>query len=161
MSDFQDYCCSNLENENTSTIEMWTYFTEAATERCSSDLCLATIIKIILKCLWRNQIFKLVQINTFWVNFQINSNEHLFRYISRIFIAAVKQLCYVAFFYKKPLDKMRLFVALVYSLQPSITVTRNSILGAAGVLESPLELYKGVLKFVQVFKLSKNAGLLY
>ena len=47
MSDFQDYCCSNLENKNTLAIEMRTYFTEAATKRCSSSL--TTIIKIILK----------------------------------------------------------------------------------------------------------------
>ena len=47
MSDFKDYCCSSLENENTLTIEMRKHFTEAATKRCSSNLCLAGILKII------------------------------------------------------------------------------------------------------------------
>ena len=50
-SDFQDYCCSKLETRITFAIEMRKHFTEAATERCSSNLCLAAIIKIILKCL--------------------------------------------------------------------------------------------------------------
>ena len=46
VRDFSDYCCSSLENENILTIERKKNFTEAATERCSSNLCLA-IIKII------------------------------------------------------------------------------------------------------------------
>ena len=41
---------------------------------------------------------------------------------------------------------MKLFVALGYGLQPSTNVTKNSILGAVGVLDvvrcsPPLELY--------------------
>ena len=44
VSDFQDYCCSNLENENTLAIETRKGFTEASTERCFSNLCLATMI---------------------------------------------------------------------------------------------------------------------
>ena len=47
MGDFQDYCCSILENENTLAIEMRKNFTEAVIERCFSNLCLAAIIKII------------------------------------------------------------------------------------------------------------------
>ena len=47
MSDFSDYCCSSLENENTLAIERTKHFTEEATEKCSSDLCLAAIIKIV------------------------------------------------------------------------------------------------------------------
>ena len=47
MSDFQDYCCSNLENENTVAIEMRIHFTEVATEKFSFNLCLTAIIKII------------------------------------------------------------------------------------------------------------------
>ena len=47
VSDFSDYCCGSLENENTLAIEMRKHFTEAATERCSSNLCLAATIKII------------------------------------------------------------------------------------------------------------------
>ena len=41
MSDFSDYCCSSLENENALAIEKRNHFTEAATERCFSNLCLA------------------------------------------------------------------------------------------------------------------------
>ena len=44
---FSDYCCSSLENENSLAIERRKHFTEAATERCSSNLCLAAIIKTI------------------------------------------------------------------------------------------------------------------
>ena len=51
VSDFSDSCCSSLENDNTLTIERRKHFTEAANEKCSSNLCLATIINIILKCL--------------------------------------------------------------------------------------------------------------
>ena len=47
VSHFQDYCCSNLENENALSIEMREHFTEAATERRSSNLFfLPTIVKI-------------------------------------------------------------------------------------------------------------------
>ena len=38
-------------------------------------------------------------------------------------------------------SKMRFFVALVCGLQPSTNATKNSILGVAGVLDQPLELY--------------------
>ena len=51
MSDSWDYRCSSLENENTLATEMRKHFTEVATERCSSNFCLADIIKTILKCL--------------------------------------------------------------------------------------------------------------
>ena len=51
MSNFSDYCCSSLENDNTLAIERRKHFTEAVTERFSSNLYLAAIIKIILKCL--------------------------------------------------------------------------------------------------------------
>ena len=37
LSDFEDYCYSNLQNENTSAIEMKEHFTAAATKRCSSS----------------------------------------------------------------------------------------------------------------------------
>ena len=47
VSDFSDYCYSCLVNENTLAIERRKHFTEAATERCSSNLYLAAIIKII------------------------------------------------------------------------------------------------------------------
>ena len=47
MSDFSDYCCSSLKKENTLAIERRKHFTEAATEKCSSNFCLAAIIKII------------------------------------------------------------------------------------------------------------------
>ena len=33
VSDFQDYCRSNLENENTLAFEMRTHFTKSSTER--------------------------------------------------------------------------------------------------------------------------------
>ena len=46
MSNFSDYFCSSLEKENSLAIERRKYFTEAGTERCSSNLCLAAIIKI-------------------------------------------------------------------------------------------------------------------
>ena len=65
VSDFSDYCCSSLENENTLAIERRKHFTEAVTQRCSSNLCLAAIIKIILKSLWRSQILKKFEINSF------------------------------------------------------------------------------------------------
>ena len=51
VSNFQDNCCSNLESKNTLAIEMRKHFTEAATERCFSNLCLASIIKTTYKCL--------------------------------------------------------------------------------------------------------------
>ena len=47
VSDFSGYRCSNLENEDTLTIERRKHIAEAANERCSSNLCLAVIIKII------------------------------------------------------------------------------------------------------------------
>ena len=46
-SDFQDYYCSNSENENTLANETRKCFTEAATKTYSSNLCLATIIRLI------------------------------------------------------------------------------------------------------------------
>ena len=40
-------------------------------------------------------------------------------------------------------SKMKVFVVLlVWGLQPSTNVTKNSILRVAGVLDPPLELYK-------------------
>ena len=88
INDFPDYCCSSLGNENTLAIERSKHFTEAATKRHSSNLCLATIIKIIWECLWRSQIFKKI-----W-------NESCFSNISRVLISVVKQLCYkTAFLY--------------------------------------------------------------
>ena len=39
--DFEDYCCCNLESEYTLAIEIRKQFTEAATEKSSSNLCLA------------------------------------------------------------------------------------------------------------------------
>ena len=51
VSDFSDYYCSSLEKENASAIERRKHFTKAATESCSSNLCLTAIIKIISKCL--------------------------------------------------------------------------------------------------------------
>ena len=45
VNDFSDYCCGSFEN--TLAIEREKYFTEAATGRCSSNLRLAAIIKII------------------------------------------------------------------------------------------------------------------
>ena len=37
------YCCSNLDNENSLAIEMRKHFTEAATEKGTSNLCLAAV----------------------------------------------------------------------------------------------------------------------
>ena len=45
VSDFQDHYCSNLGNESNLAIDMKKHSTEAATERCSSNLHLAAIIK--------------------------------------------------------------------------------------------------------------------
>ena len=42
-----EYCYSSLENKNTLAIEMRKHFTEAATKRCSLNLCLAAVVKII------------------------------------------------------------------------------------------------------------------
>ena len=69
------YCCSNLENDNILAIERRKYFTEAATERYSSNFCLAAIIKIILKCLRRSQILKKLEMNAFLVTFQGSSSQ--------------------------------------------------------------------------------------
>ena len=44
VGDFKDDCCSSLENEHTLAIEMKKHFIEAASKRCSSNLCLAAII---------------------------------------------------------------------------------------------------------------------
>ena len=68
VSDFSDYCCNSLENENTLAIWWRKHVTEAATERCPSNLCLAAIIKIIEKCLSRSQIWK----NLKWTPFQVH-----------------------------------------------------------------------------------------
>ena len=62
-------CCSNLENENTLAIEMRKCFTEAANENSSSNLCLAAITKILKKCLWRSQIFK---VKVYFKDFHLN-----------------------------------------------------------------------------------------
>ena len=41
VSDFYDYCCSSLTNENTLANEMRKHFTkEASTKKCSSNFCL-------------------------------------------------------------------------------------------------------------------------
>ena len=70
-SDFSDYCCSSLENENTLAIEVRKHFIEAATERCSSKLCLAAIIKII------KNVFEDIKLdmNAFLVTFQGSSSQ--------------------------------------------------------------------------------------
>ena len=81
VSDFEDCCCSNLEKENTLAIKMRKHFTEAATERFSSNLCLAA---------FKNAFHLKMSVKE--SNFQSSSNERLFRYISRIFISVVKQL---------------------------------------------------------------------
>ena len=47
VSDFYGYSCSTSENEDTLAIETRKHCTETATEQCSSNLCLAAIIKII------------------------------------------------------------------------------------------------------------------
>ena len=70
VSNFSDYCCSSLENENTLAIERRKHFTVAITERCSSNFCLAAIIKIILKYLWRSQIWKKIKISAFKLHFK-------------------------------------------------------------------------------------------
>ena len=62
---FQDYCCSNLENENTFAIEMKKHFTEAGTENCSSNLCLGSFYENHLKMFAKAS------------SFQSSSNEHI------------------------------------------------------------------------------------
>ena len=52
-------------------------------------------------------------------------------------------------------------VLLSCRLKPSTNVRKTSVLGVAGVLDPPLELCNVLVKFLQVFKLSKVAGLLY
>ena len=47
VNGFQDYCCDNVENENTLAIDMRTHFTEAAIERCPLNLYLGSILEII------------------------------------------------------------------------------------------------------------------
>ena len=47
VSDFEDYCCCNLENEYTLAIEMRKQFTGAATEKSSSNLCLAAFKNVL------------------------------------------------------------------------------------------------------------------
>ena len=47
MNGFQDYCCDNVENENTLAIDMRTHFTEAAIEMCPLNLYLGSILEII------------------------------------------------------------------------------------------------------------------
>ena len=47
VSDFSDYCCSSLENEKNLASERRSHFTEAASERYYSNLCLVAIIAII------------------------------------------------------------------------------------------------------------------
>ena len=76
LTDFVDNCCSSLENENTLAIVRRKHFPKAATERCSSNLCLAAL----------------------------NWNERLYSCISRVFISVVKQLCYITTFFKTRLD---------------------------------------------------------
>ena len=46
VNDFSDYCCSSLENENVLAIERRKLFTEAATKRCSSNLCMELLLKL-------------------------------------------------------------------------------------------------------------------
>ena len=69
VGDFQDYSLLTL------AIEMRKHFTEAATEKSSSNLCLATIIKIIWKRLSSSQIFKVAQMNGFLGTFQGFSSQ--------------------------------------------------------------------------------------
>ena len=78
VSDFEDYYCNNLENENTLAIEMRKHFTEAATEKCSSNLCLGA---------FKNAYHLKMSVKE--SNYQSTSNERLFRYISRIFISVM------------------------------------------------------------------------
>ena len=47
VSDFSDYYCSGLENENISATKRRKHLTEAVTERCFSNLRLEAIINII------------------------------------------------------------------------------------------------------------------
>ena len=47
VTDFSDYYCRSIQNDISLAIERRKHFTEAATKRCYSDLCLADIIKII------------------------------------------------------------------------------------------------------------------
>ena len=75
FNDGSDYWRSGLENENTLVIERREPFTDAATKRCSSNLCLAAIIEIIWKCLWRSQTLKKIQMNAFLVTFQGSSSQ--------------------------------------------------------------------------------------
>ena len=53
---------------------------------------------------------------------------------------------------------MEAFIALVSGFQPLTNITKNPISKVAGVLGPRMERYN-VLKFVQVLKLSKAAGL--
>ena len=55
-------------------------------------------------------------------------------------------------------SKIKHLIALVSGFQPGANGTKNSISEVEDVLDPPLERYR-VLKFVQVFKLSKVAGL--
>ena len=70
VSDFSDYCYSSFENENTLAIEKRNHFTQAVTERCSLNLCLASIIN-----LWRSQILKKIHGKAFLVIFQRSSSQ--------------------------------------------------------------------------------------
>ena len=47
VSDFSDYYCNSLENENTLAIERRKHFAETVAKRCPSNLCLAAIIEVI------------------------------------------------------------------------------------------------------------------
>ena len=62
VSHFSDYCCSSLEN--TLAIEMRKHFIEAATERCSWNLGLTAIIKIIENFCKGVKFSKIIEMNT-------------------------------------------------------------------------------------------------
>ena len=71
--------------------------------------------------------------------------------------------CYIIFMTVPLINPSNCFivmyvVVIVCGLKPSTNVTKNSVLGVAGVLDSPPE---RVLKSVQVLKLKKLAGLLH
>ena len=73
MSNFSYYCLSSSETENTLANERRKHFTEAATETCSSNLCLAAFIKIILKIPVKESNLRKIEMNAFLVAFQRSS----------------------------------------------------------------------------------------
>ena len=61
VSEFQVYCCSNLEKENALTIEVRKHFTEAATE----SLCWQLLLNSFKNVCERVKSSKLFEINAF------------------------------------------------------------------------------------------------